>query len=100
MRTDDQPELFTFKRCAIAGVWSAVVIVVARSLIEDAVGSLLMIPLIGLPWLFFELSDKERKKETMAAGEAVTLILGGAFISAFCALPWVFVAGILMKMFK
>lgn len=99
MRTADESDGITFKRCAIAGAWSFIVIIIAGSLLDHPVGQFFMFPLVGLPWLFFVLADKERKKEPMGAGEAAATIFGGSFISVFCAVPVVFVVMMLKKLF-
>jgi hypothetical protein len=50
-------------------------------------GWLIAIPLLGLPWLFFEMHDKNEAEKTLDVATGAMVLISGAFISLFCALP-------------
>jgi hypothetical protein len=40
-----------------------------------------------LPWLLFEMNDRSAAGESIGGAEGVMTLVGGAFVSVFCAVP-------------
>lgn len=101
MDTEDKSDGITAKRCLIAGIWTWIVILVTVGMEPDGLVALLVIvPLVGLPWLLFTLNDREREKRTIDAWESIGTIFCGAFISLLCAVPLMFVVLIVRSLFR
>lgn len=96
----DESDGITPKRCAISGVWSFIVIISSASLSDHPIGQFLPWPLIGLPWLFFFMNDRQRNQQTTGAAGAAGMIFGGFFIGIICAVPAVLVVWVFMKTFR
>jgi hypothetical protein len=54
---------------------------------------------MGLPWLFFEIHDKSEAEETLDVATGAMVLVSGAFISLFCALPVLVVLMLLKSIF-
>jgi hypothetical protein len=48
---------------------------------------LIVIPLLGLPWLLFTIADRSPDGERMRLQAALTALFGGAFFTLLCTLP-------------
>lgn len=91
----------TWKRALIAGIWGTVVFYVGKGITGDDLAFLLLgIPLLGLPWLLFLLSDRADSKERIDGGEAAMTLFAGAFLSLFCTVPVVLVFVFAAKAFR
>lgn len=78
----------TFNRCLIAGIWGSIVLFVGKILLYDNIAFIFLgIPLLGLPWIFFDMSDKESNRERISAGGSLAVLLAGSFITLLCMLP-------------
>jgi hypothetical protein len=78
----------TFKRCLIAGIWGSIVLFVGQILLYGNIAFIFLgIPLLGLPWIFFDMSDKESNRERISAGGSLAVLLAGSFITLFCMVP-------------
>ena len=94
------PGLVTPKRCLIVGIWTFVLIcIIMQGVTIDSRTSVLLFPLLGLPWLLLRMHDNHKVGKAMDAGDGVLTILCGALLSLVCALPVVIVAVMLRKLF-
>lgn len=100
MDTNAKSDGITAKRCLVAGIWACVVIAVTSGIEPEGLALwVVMIPLTGLPWLFFSLHDRHTEGRTIGAGESIATVFCGAFISVFCAVPVVFVIMMFKRLF-
>ena len=76
----------TFKRCLISGIAACIVCYIGREM-DSSRSWFITVPITGLPWLIFKISDNEETGERMDPGEAIGILLMGALLSLFSALP-------------
>ena len=100
MVAKDKSDGITAKRCLVAGIWAFAVIAITSGIEPEGLALwVVTIPLTGLPWLFCILNDRHTEGRTIGAGESIATMLCGAFLSVFCAVPVMFVAMIIKKLF-
>jgi len=76
----------TLKRCVIGGIWASVICSIGNGM-DSSRSWFFTVPITGLPWLIFKISDNETRGERMDTAEAIGLLIVGALLSLFSALP-------------
>lgn len=76
----------TVKRCLIGGIVACIVCYIGRE-VDASRSWFITVPITGLPWLIFKISDNEETGERVDVAEAIGVIIMGALLSLFSALP-------------
>lgn len=88
----------TFKRCLISGIAACFICYIGRN-IADNNSLFITVPLTGLPWLIFKISDNEETGEHMDVAQAIGALLLGALLSLLSALPVILAFAFLRNVF-
>lgn len=91
----DGTKTFSAVRCAVAGVWGSLVYSGVIATVDGPGWWIVLIPIAGLPWLFFAINDHSIRGQRLELFEACGTLLGGAFLSGFCAIPFALIYAII-----
>ena len=76
----------TFKRCLISGFVACAVCYIGGGM-DSSRSWFLIVPITGLPWLLFKISDNEKTGDQLEVGEAIATLIAGAFYSLLSGVP-------------
>jgi hypothetical protein len=77
-----------WKRRLVSGVWGFFLIAAGATFSDSGPTFLLLgIPLLGLPWLLFNLNDRSANNEKTDAQHAIGVLLGGAIFTLIYTIP-------------
>lgn len=95
-----EKQFFTVGRALLAGLWGSIAFVIGSVVSMDNLSFMLIgLPVLGLPWMLFDLHDKSAAGEQQSAGWAVAMLFVGSLLTMIFMIPYAMVYALLVRVF-